>query len=386
MRNLFTLVSFILLTAQAFAQGSSFTYVHDGINRSYILYTPDNLPPQAPLVMLLHGYTSTAAAVQAAYGMNAIADANGFAVCYPQGTQDASGTNFWNIFFPNETVDDIGFLSNLAQDLTATNGFDPSCTYVCGMSNGGMMSYLLGCERPDVFRAFASVTGTVTSNFASNCLPNITVPFMQIHGTSDLVVPYNGGTVAAATFGEFLPVENIFRLWRKKNNCNNVGFTSVPNSPALDFSTVEYATVMGCNNGLQGRFYKVTGGGHTWPGSPSGGFFDFLNPTNQDINASAEIWNFFGGICAGTAPTSTLATSPFDFKSYPNPATDVIQVMMYGVERAQLRIYGMDGRLVAQEQLFEGSRQLAVGQLASGIYLMEIQADDHRKIEKLVIR
>ena len=49
--------------------------------------------------------------------MNDIADEYGFAVCYPRGTVDDSGNRFWNVgydFHPNETVDDVDFLKELA--------------------------------------------------------------------------------------------------------------------------------------------------------------------------------------------------------------------------------------------------------------------------------
>jgi polyhydroxybutyrate depolymerase len=379
------LAAALLLQLSATAQSTTETYVYDGLNRSYILYLPDDLPAQAPLVLLLHGYTSSAASVQSSYGMNAIADANGFAVCYPQGTQDESNTNFWNIDFPNENVDDVGFLSNLAQDLAAIHNLDAACTYVCGMSNGGMMSYYLGCERPDVFSAFASVTGTVTSNFVQSCLPNITVPFMQVHGTSDFVVPYDGGSPAAATFGEFIGVERVMRKWAKANSCNSVNYTDVPNSSANDFSTVELAEISGCNNGLKSRFYKVEGGGHTWPGSPSAGFFDFFNPTNQDINASAEIWSFFNSICAPSGAGIAPLADNFGASMFPNPASDHLNIMLTGSLEAQVTVVSLDGKLVLQDQLREGLNRIAIQSLARGFYVVEINNGLERIGQKLIV-
>lgn len=67
------------------------TFDHNGTERTYYLHIPDNLPANAPLVLYLHGYHGDAT-VYKNHGFDNIADANGFAVVYPQGLIDATGT------------------------------------------------------------------------------------------------------------------------------------------------------------------------------------------------------------------------------------------------------------------------------------------------------
>ncbi len=57
--------------------------------------------------------------------MNRIADANGFAVCYPQGTEDFGGTTHWNADLNISNTDDKGFLSDLAMFLQSEYLFSP---------------------------------------------------------------------------------------------------------------------------------------------------------------------------------------------------------------------------------------------------------------------
>ncbi len=385
MKHRLLFLSFLLISVLTFGQLVEETYTYDGIDRSFFLYLPDNIQPGAPLVFVLHGYTGSASSTISSYGMNDIADANGFAVCYPQGSQDLTGTNFWNINFPLETVDDVGFLSSLAQDLTNFLDLDANCTYVCGMSNGGMMSYYLGCERPDVFKAFASVTGTITSNFLANCMGNIPVPFMQIHGTFDLIVPYNGSTIAEDNFGEFLPVEEIFRTWNDINDCQSVDFFSVPNAPVLDFSSVSGAEVSDCDGNLKAKFYRVENGGHTWPGSPQIPFIDFLQPTNQDINASEEIWNFFSSICApsGIAEYDGDVLNE-EVELYPNPGYGAFYLDVQGMSNSTVNVFSIDGRLVHQQIVNEGQNYLSLFHLDKGFYLARIQGDEDHVIKFVI--
>jgi polyhydroxybutyrate depolymerase len=208
---------------------------------------------------------------------------------------------------------------------------------------------------------------------------------MQVHGTSDFVVPYDGGSPAAATFGEFIGVERVMRKWAKANSCNSVNYTDVPNSSANDFSTVELAEISGCNNGLKSRFYKVEGGGHTWPGSPSAGFFDFFNPTNQDINASAEIWSFFNSICAPSGAGIAPLADNFGASMFPNPASDHLNIMLTGSLEAQVTVVSLDGKLVLQDQLREGLNRIAIQSLARGFYVVEINNGLERIGQKLIV-
>ena len=118
--------------------------LHNGISRDYILYIPENLPTNAPLVVVSHGYTSSAKTMIAYSGMNKVADAEKFLVVYPQGTKDLRGNNFFNVgyeFHESSKVDDIGFIKTLVAKLTDEYQINPNHIFATGMSNGGDLSY-----------------------------------------------------------------------------------------------------------------------------------------------------------------------------------------------------------------------------------------------------
>ena len=71
------------------------TFEHDGRTRKYLLHLPKDLPENAPLVFLLHGYYGQARGYKE-LGMDRVADLHGFAVSYPQGEGDYRGTPHWN--------------------------------------------------------------------------------------------------------------------------------------------------------------------------------------------------------------------------------------------------------------------------------------------------
>ena len=334
------------------------TFEHDGVMRDYILYIPATLQVGAPLVFNLHGYTE-GATIQSIYcEMNDVADTHGFAVCYPDGTNDSFGLPHWNAGLVGDTVDDLGFLTSLAEALQVEHYLDPERTFSCGISNGGMMSYHLACNAPETFKAVASVAGSMTTPTFNNCDSAPAVPIFSIHGTLDLVVPYNGADIPLDGWGTLVSNSEIMSFWNTHNSCSDAIAGSLENISLLDFSTVDTWKWHDCAGGNQNWLYRVNGGGHNWPGALP---VIALGNTNQDFHASEAIWEFFSQCqpIVGVEDESQN-TSPI----YPNPASD--------------QICGFDGEFellsVSGKKVFAGNSSgqcTALPTLSSGIYILK---------------
>ncbi len=288
MRFNFLLLSLVTALTMRYAAGCSTgkiadaNLVHGGIQRTYKLYIPllYDGREQVPLLINLHGYTSTAEE-QLYYGdFRAIADTANFIVVCPQGTV-YEGQTHWNTggWTPNSTVDDLGFVAALIDKLASEYKIDPKRIYATGMSNGGEMSYLLACKLGDKIAAIASVGGAMTPETFGACNPAHAMPVLHIHGTQDDVVPYNGDATATG-------IMKGLGYWVNFNACAALPTqAAVPNISPNDGSTVEHFTYQGDKANVE--HFKVNGGGHAWPGAA----YD-LPGTNQDFNASLEIWKF----------------------------------------------------------------------------------------------
>ena len=85
------------------------------LERSYLLYVPENLHRQPALVVVMHGYSSSSENIMRYSGMNEIASTQGFIVAYPQGTIDHKGNAFFNVgyaFHRDLVIDDLSFKSS----------------------------------------------------------------------------------------------------------------------------------------------------------------------------------------------------------------------------------------------------------------------------------
>ena len=304
---MFKKILFLLATFTVFSCGNStknsngtlpvMKFMNGGLEREYLLYIPSSAKQNSPLVFVLHGLGSTNTTIMNYSQMNKVAEKNGFAVCYPQGSKSSEksmytekGSPFWNVGYEihkNEKVDDLDFIISLAKHLQKKYGFDPEKTFCSGMSNGGDMSYLLGCQAPDIFQAIAPITGCMMGWIYESCDQNNPVPVFQVHGTADNTTYYNGDEDNSDKWGAYMGVEKSIALWTKRNKCETMKIDTLPDTDPNDGSIVVTYKYSDGINGNQVWFYKVINGDHEWPpGWPQ-------QSGNGDLNTSEEIWKFF---------------------------------------------------------------------------------------------
>jgi polyhydroxybutyrate depolymerase len=287
-KKLLTLLFLIPLIGVA---QQNLTFSHNSLVREYILYKPVDLPKNAPLVFVFHGYGGDGQTIMNYSNMNTIADQNGFAVCYPEGTL-AWGDQFFDVGydFINWSVDDVGFSVALANYLQTTHQLDPSRTFSTGLSNGGDISYMLACQASTTFSAIAPVAGMILETIYSNCNATVPIPVFEIHGTEDDVTFYDGDMTNSDGWGAYLSIPATIDYFKTENNLTDLFVDTLPDIDPNDGSIVERNIYSSPNTTNEVWLYKVIGGGHDWPGSWG----------NMDVDISQEIWNFFSQMSGTT--------------------------------------------------------------------------------------
>ena len=274
-----SLILMLFFNLSMFSQQTIYDSIfHDGVYRQYITYIPSIYQPSQPTPLLfnLHGRTGTAYSTMWHADFRPIADTANFIIIHPQGLLDNTGVTHWNL--GQSSVDDIGFLNSLYSNIVSNYNINLDQVYSTGMSNGGYMSYYLACNMNNKIAAIASVTGAMGSFTQLNCNPTHPTPIMEIHGTNDVIVPFNN-------------IVSGIEYWRDYNNCNLIADTIfIPDLVLGDSSNVEHIIYNNGDNGVTTELFKIINGGHTWPGS---NFPNSNGITNYDINAALEIWKFF---------------------------------------------------------------------------------------------
>jgi polyhydroxybutyrate depolymerase len=353
--------TFSPILAQQTINGS---VIHDGIQRDYILYIPAIYDGSAdfPLVLNFHGFGSNANE-QMFYGdFRDIADTEGFLLVHPQGTS-LNGSQYWNVGSPGSsgsTIDDVGFTEALIDELANLYTINLDRVYATGMSNGGFMSFLLACQLSEKIAAIASVTGSMTLDTYDNCNAQHPTPILQIHGTSDNIVPYNGNTGS-------LSIDDVISYWVNYNNCDtNPTITTFPDLDPSDGSIVEHIVYTGGDNASTTEHMKVIGGGHTWPGSV------FILPeTNQDINASNEIWEFFSRFDIN----GSLSVNEFEngqVTIYPNPTSSKINLSLSFSEELNYELFSSNGKQLMNGTIKSSYQEINLSHLKPNIYFLKL--------------
>ncbi|MBW2437552.1 MAG: esterase [Deltaproteobacteria bacterium] len=270
--------------------------------RQYILYQPSSRTSHLnmrPLLLVLHGGGGTNRGMLRLTNrrFNELADRDGFIVVYPQGFDKS-----WNDGRPDKIsgaqrngVDDVGFLRALIEDMINRYPIDAKRIFVTGISNGGLMSYQLGCSLPDIIRAIAPVTAQIPAAIAPLCRSESAVSLAVFNGTADPLVPYNGGqiTVLGRPRGAVLSTDETIRIWRRKNRCNPEAVITELPDVADDGTRVTKIEYSRCKNESKVVLYRIEGGGHAWPDGRQYLPVKWVGRTSRDINGCDEIWQFF---------------------------------------------------------------------------------------------
>jgi polyhydroxybutyrate depolymerase len=243
--------------------------VPGGGPRSALVHMPRRrLGGPMPLVIALHGAYGSGAFMEPYSGLSRLADRKGFAVAYP----DAAGS-FWRIR-AQEGDADVRFLDALIDRVVAGGCFDERRVSAVGVSNGGGMAARFACAGHDRLAGVVAVAGGYGALPA--CQARRPLSVLEIHGTADRVVPYDGDPEDGRG-----AVRPWLRAWAALDGCapGPRRTRERPGVVRLDWRR--------CRDGAAVSHLRLVGGTHAWPGA------DPPDPGPRfGISAAQEAWRF----------------------------------------------------------------------------------------------
>lgn len=258
---------------------------HNGLDRRFLVITPADAPTGAPVLLMLHGAGGTAENQANMSEVSDLVAAEGVWAVLPDALYGR-----WEDPTQPTGADDIGFLRRVIDFAVGEFELDASRVYATGLSAGAFMTTQVGCALADQVAATAVVAGAITRQLSLNCDPQPTPrPIMFIAGTTDLIVPYNGGR-----FG-VLSLPDTFDFYLGLHQCNPAS-TTVEELPVVvqDGTSVTLSRNDDCAV-PEVRLYTVEGGGHAWPGGWQYLPVPIIGRTSGNLDATTEMWAFFSG-------------------------------------------------------------------------------------------
>ena len=305
MKRLYITGSILFFALIAFSQYRT-EIVHldvNGLERYYHVYIPKSysLNQKYPLVFILHGGGGTAKGMVRFVGhrFNKLADNEGFIAIYPNGFKKGwnDGARDTLAVARRLNIDDVVFFDAMITDLEQKLSINKTQIFACGISNGGFMVQRLAFERPEIFKAIAVVAANLSEDQSMKIPPENPVSVLFICGTSDPLVPYNGGhvTLLKQKRGKVKSTKETVEYWKKINGCSaRDSEFQFPDVNQHDKSTAVKTTWYNPDQpDLKVINIKIENGGHTWPGEKQYLPKALIGNVNRDFDACDEIWRFF---------------------------------------------------------------------------------------------
>lgn len=233
------------------------------------LIVPDSYQTNAPapLIVLLHGYGSNGVQQNEYMRFGELVNHYGFILATPDGTQETQGRNarFWNAsdaccnFYAND-LDDSAYVLGIINTVKAQYEIDERRVYLIGHSNGGFMSYKAAHEHSDVIAGIASLAGAEAT--VAQAAPANPVHILQIHGTADGTIAYDGGDIQGNGYPS---AEESVSRWAAYNGCSAQGVVTA--TLDLDSSLDGLETTVtrfnnGCEPGGSAELWTIANGAH----------------------------------------------------------------------------------------------------------------------------
>jgi polyhydroxybutyrate depolymerase len=242
-----------------------FTSQIDGVERTYRAHVPpsyDGKKPM-PLVLLLHGHAQSGEEIARLTGLDKVADQKGFIAVYPDATA-WMGRRDWRAWDtdnglvpPGSNADDVSFMRKIIESAEKNYAIDPNRIFVAGLSNGGMMSFRAAGELSDKVAAMAIVSGAMSGKEPPLKAP---VSILNIHGTDDGIVPYEGlknvpASLSAVGLPNFKPMSYVTDFWAEQNK--------IATPPIItQQGDVTQRRFVNPTNGVEVNEYTIHGGRH----------------------------------------------------------------------------------------------------------------------------
>ena len=293
---------------------------HGGRQRQYLLHVPTRQPAAPiPVVINFHAAQGTAIGQRIQSRMNAVADAHGFLVAYPEGVDGTFNVGSGYGMARAANVDDVGFTEALIQDLVQKFGANPDRVYLTGLGNGAMLCYHVASKLPYRIAAIAPVGGDlplygeVETHWAKSVpafdLPPLAqvsfsfaqgivavpppVPLIHFHGLKDSCVPFAGGIgVNDCQQVNHRSIQATIDRWVERNRCAPQAVETIEEQT---FSRKRYAPRAG-EKGAPVVLYTLPEWGHEWPGAMDLKSDWGTEPPPATVDASLRMWEFFASL------------------------------------------------------------------------------------------
>jgi polyhydroxybutyrate depolymerase len=260
----------------------------NGLQRRYLLRSSDRRARRRPVLICFHGGGGRIEWLARRTGITQSAQRQGWIVVFPE------AKDRWIDARPEcgGSARDLDFVDALLDSLVNSNRVDPFRVFAFGVSNGGLLVFRLGCERPSRFAGLATAFANMPV-VALSVGSGPPVPIAVMFGRRDRVMPFEGGRImrrpGLGVGGEVVSAQETVRFWLRRNRAEGTAQLRCLASAGHSVDVEDYSAGPG---GAPVKYLVINDCGHGWPRRrlTVSGSSDTFNPVDLVIE-------FFSGLC-----------------------------------------------------------------------------------------
>jgi polyhydroxybutyrate depolymerase len=238
----------------------TFTLPSGGHQRTFLVFTPPGGGSRArPLVLVYHGADDTATHQVSLTDFKRVARTRDEIVVYLQGYRDTWNEGAGHTPAHQAGINDVAFTQAVLRFVEAHYSIDRRRIAAAGISNGALLTELLGCRLAADLTYVVPVEGQLPVSVSPGCRPARPISVLEVHGTADTVIPYHGGHFVGVGGGtSVLSAPASAARWAALDRCH--GPTRSRHSGSSTFDVQR-----GCASGVTVTLDTIHGGQHVWP-------------------------------------------------------------------------------------------------------------------------
>jgi polyhydroxybutyrate depolymerase len=225
----------------------------------YLVMEPVGAGPATPTMLALHYSLSNGATLAERMRLAELVKGRGLRIVLP----DAPGTSTtWgrplgaSLLLPDPRVAQI--------DAVLAAAAPGQTVMVMGVSGGGVLAFEYACQRSARVSGVLLIVAEIRDAELGSCRPASGFASVQLHGTADLVAPYERILLLSAG------VETVYAALRANNGCSQAREQGValpsPEAPVIPELELRWVRE-GCRSGQGSALLKIQNGGHNIPGA-----------------------------------------------------------------------------------------------------------------------
>lgn len=306
-----------------------------GDSYAYLVFVPASYggTSRVPLLVVLHGCSTTAGQQALASGYAQVAEQRRFVVLYPDVdpadlARGGCWKGIWDPGVEGRGRGDAGAIAAMTRAVIRTWRIDAARVYVIGISAGGFESSILGASYPDLYAAIGIHSGaaylggglgcqaegeapTGTAALARAALGAMAaharvLPVVVFHGDQDGVIPYHCGEQALQ---QWLATDNLVlrREHRRPISVTHAVVSTGAVAHGRTYTVASYPDATGCP---VAQLWTIHGMGHAWSGGSSDPSIARYSDPNGPSAAVASMSFFLRWTSSGAAGPCATGRSP----------------------------------------------------------------------------